>query len=281
MGLGDPPALQWDLFQQRHLLGGNLGKSAPANMPNSIVTNPAWQSKSVIEGFYKEAVGLAKAAGKTQMDVVLSNGTTWNVNVKDGHFYPVKGNGITNLSKIETAVLRAAKANGAKGEAVFANLAKNPNLGTFSAEMQTAVKSLAEIEGVSTGTVLRHLADNFPTTAEPVAGANQAAKAKFGSASRYIKWGGRALLVVAVAVDLYEIYNSENKARTITKKAGFWAGALAGGAAAGSATVGANVIPFWGQVINIGATIGGGIVGGLIGEKITETVYDWIFTKEK
>lgn len=279
-GLGDPPLLQWEHFKERHLLSGNFSKSAPANMPNSVVTNPAWQSKAAIDGFFKEAVELANKAGKTQMDVVLSNGTTWNVNVKDGHFYPVKGEGITNLTKLETAALRAAKANGtATGEAIFANLSKNPTLGAYSAEMQSAVKSLAEIEGVSTGTALKHIGGNMPAT-NVSQGQTSAASSKFGSASKYIKWGTRTLLVVAVASDIYEVYNSENKPRTITKKVGGWAAAGASAAGAGVAMSWFEAAPGPGTILHGIVTIGAGIGGYFAGEYVTETVYDWIFTKE-
>lgn len=131
--------------------------------------------------------------------------------------------------------------------------------------------------------------------------AQAAAKAKAGGrAFQFVKWGGRVLLVVGVASDAVEVYYAENKAKTITKKVGFWTGAWAGakgGAWAGAriGAAGAVVVgqlgpqvaapeeivtaPVAGLVGGIIGGIGGGIVGGFAGETITETVYEWTFEK--
>jgi RHS repeat-associated protein len=281
MGLGDPPTLNWDYFNQRHTLSGGLGANTPKGGVTSVVTNPAWQNKFAIEGFFNEAMSLAKATGKTETNVTLKNGTTWSINTKSGHFNPISGEGITNLSNAEVAVIRAAKKGGATGEAIFENLAKNKSLtGTFSEGMQTAMNSLAKIEGVSEGAALKHIGGNM-SAANVSAGQTSAAASRFGSAGRYIKWGGRALLVVAVASDVYEVYNSENKARTITKKVGGWAAAGAAAAGAGVAMSWFEAAPGPGTIAHGIVTLGAGIGGYFIGETVTETVYDWIFTPVK
>ncbi|SCC64830.1 RHS repeat-associated core domain-containing protein, partial [Chitinophaga costaii] len=284
LGLGDPPKLDWEHFKERHLLSGNFSKSAPVNQPNSIVTNPAWQSRDAIEKLHAEALEVASKTGKTEVDVVLSNGTKWNINIKTGHFYPVEGEGITNISKSEAAILRAAKANGASGETIFENIAKNKSIdGTFSEEMQTSLNSLAEIEGVSAGKALKHIGRYMSSVETPALGAGEAALRRFGSVTKYVKWGGRTLLVVAAAADIYEIYSSQNKAKTITKVGGRWAGAWAGGttAAAAYASVGGDMGGPWGWFGHAAFTLGGAISGAWVGEKTTETVYEWIFNKEE
>lgn len=83
-------------------------------------------------------------------------------------------------------------------------------------------------------------------------------------------------MVVAIAKDVYDIYNSGFESRTIVKKAGFWAGAWAGGASAGAAytATGLDMTGPWGWVGHAATTLLGGVIGGITAEKITETVYD-------
>ena len=88
-----------------------------------------------------------------------------------------------------------------------------------------------------------------------------------------MKWGGRTLLVVAAASDLLEIYSSENKPRTITKKVAGW------GAASVGAAYGAGITTETGPGMILGALIGGAF-GYFIGENVTEITYDMIFKKE-
>lgn len=89
-----------------------------------------------------------------------------------------------------------------------------------------------------------------------------------------LKIGGKAIVLVAIGLDAYEIYTSENKARTITSVVGGWGGAAAGAplGAKGGAIIG----------VGVGAAVGGlvgGISGYFIGREITETVYDLVSTK--
>lgn len=136
---------------------------------------------------------------------------------------------------------------------------------------------------------------------EVPAEAEAAAKAKVGGrAFQFVKWGGRILLVVAVAADVVDIYYAENKAKTITKKVGFWAGAWAGGEAGAwaGAKTGAAIalglgfagpqaaapeevvtVPAGGLIGGIVGGLGGAIIGGWAGGEITETVYEWTFEK--
>jgi hypothetical protein len=124
----------------------------------------------------------------------------------------------------------------------------------------------------------RTLAPNAPATKafDPPQELKSAAQAKAGGrAFRLLKWGGRIFLVIAIAADAYEIYEAENKAKTITKKAGAWTGAtLAGGAAATKASPLLAGGP-WGWA-GYGAIVGGaGILGYIAGGEITETIYEW------
>jgi RHS repeat-associated protein len=117
-----------------------------------------------------------------------------------------------------------------------------------------------------------------------------AAAARFGDkAASVLRIGGRTLVVVAVAADVYRIYRAEDTPREIAKVAGGWAGAAAGasvfgkGGAAAGAAIGA---PFGGVGAGPGAAVGGitgaifgGIAGYYAGEKAAEETYDYLFSE--
>ena len=104
-------------------------------------------------------------------------------------------------------------------------------------------------------------------------GESAAALKAFGEANRTIKWGGRAMLAVAVAADVYEIYQSKDIYKTINKKVGGWSGAISAGA------FGAE----WGSVAGPWGTALGGVLFGaagyIMGEETTSQVQDYIFSK--
>ena len=114
-----------------------------------------------------------------------------------------------------------------------------------------------------------------------------AAETKWGKAARYLKYGGKALVIVGAGLDAYEIYRSGFSTRTITKKAGGWAGAAGGawlGAKGGAAAGAAIGVWFFGAGAAPGAaiggtigSIGGGIGGYFVGQAVAETVYDAFF----
>ena len=78
-------------------------------------------------------------------------------------------------------------------------------------------------------------------------------------AAKVFKYGGRALLVVGIAMDLYSIAVAKKRWRQVLRVASGWAGATAGAAELGAlgAELG-SVEPGLGTAI-------GGIVGGLVG----------------
>lgn len=194
LGMGDPPTLNWEYFSKRHVLSGDFSVNTPSGGTNSVITNPAWQNESTVKSFFNEALELAKKSGKTETNVTLKNGTKWSINTKTGHFNPISGEGITNLTNQEIALLRSAKKGGAAGETIFANIAKNKSLtGTFSEGMQTALNSLAKIEGITDATALKHIGGHLPASAATTELANAANK-NFGSGAwKYAKWGGGLL----------------------------------------------------------------------------------------
>jgi phage tail tape-measure protein len=87
---------------------------------------------------------------------------------------------------------------------------------------------------------------------------------------------GKKITLVAVAVDLVELTQSDNKPRTAAGIGGAWAGAAAGGMM--GAKLGAAIGGLFGGVgAPVGAILGGLIgaaVGGWGGRKLGETAYD-------
>lgn len=163
---------------------------------------------------------------------------------------------------------------------------------------------ITKISGKGAGEVLARLTlAGESAAAKQVAGrigASEAAAARFGTAAKVIKGLGRPLVAVAVAADAYEIYQSEEKARTITSvvggwssawlgaKGGFWLGGKIGaGVALAAGQAGPQVaapeevvtVPLGGAIGGIVGGIGGGVAGYFSGREVTETVYDWIFTR--
>ncbi|HYF63883.1 MAG TPA: hypothetical protein VD886_13770, partial [Herpetosiphonaceae bacterium] len=131
--------------------------------------------------------------------------------------------------------------------------------------------------GYSVDDVAKALAPHMPATVAPPE-AVKAAEAKAGGVPfKYIKWGGRLLLVVGIGLDAYEVYTAENKPKTITKKAGAWAGSLAAGGVAANAASPMLAGGPWGWAAYGGTVLVAGGAGYFVGGEITETIYEWTF----
>jgi RHS repeat-associated protein len=271
LGMGDPPVPM--VLDERHLISGS--NFTPKEV-NSMIVNPEWQNRATLQTFYEEAVTLVKQRGNIEIDVVLSNGSKWNVNVRTGHFYPVSSvdGSIVNLSKAEMWVLQSAIKSG-EGEAIFANIGKNRSISRFSNNMVAALEAFAKARNVAPADALKHIAGKLPVQTNGVSmDALKKLASKIGpKTANYIRWGGKALIAVGVANDIYEIYNSTNKPRTITTKVVGWHSAGVG------ASTGAALLSETGPGAVLGGIVGG-IIGYYMGTKTTEVVYDWIFTKQ-
>ena len=121
----------------------------------------------------------------------------------------------------------------------------------------------------------------FKMNRAELSGEAKAALKQYGKASTMIKWGGRACIAILAASDIYEIYQSDNVMRTMTKKVGGWMGMTVGASTFGAWGAGAGtIVPGAGNAVGgLAGVIVGGFVGYFTGEKITETVYDWVFKK--
>jgi hypothetical protein len=66
-----------------------------------------------------------------------------------------------NLSKAEMWVLNSATKTG-EGEAIFANIAKNKSITSFSNNMVCALEALAKVKNVSSTDALKHIGGKLP-----------------------------------------------------------------------------------------------------------------------
>jgi len=98
-----------------------------------------------------------------------------------------------------------------------------------------------------------------------------------GRAAPYMRWGGRALIVVGVGVSAYRIgtASEEELPRVIGEEAGGWAGGLGGAALVGAGCVALGIVTggiglfICGLAGGIAGGLGGSYVGGEIGESIS------------
>jgi hypothetical protein len=88
------------------------------------------------------------------------------------------------------------------------------------------------------------------------------------------RYGGRVLIVVAIAADLYKVYRAQDKLKAVVTSAGGWAGATAAGAAfAAWFTPGDAAGPWAWAAHGVGTLIAGGI-GYWFGSETTRSIYE-------
>ncbi|WP_291431589.1 DUF4157 domain-containing protein [Deinococcus sp.] len=87
------------------------------------------------------------------------------------------------------------------------------------------------------------------------------------------RYGGRLLIVVAVAGDIYQIYHAKDKKLAVVESVGGWAGATAAGSAFAVWFTPADVAgwPAW-IAHGVGTLVAGGL-GYWVGSKTTRTIY--------
>jgi len=111
-------------------------------------------------------------------------------------------------------------------------------------------------------------------------GEGAASEASYGKSLSYSKWAGHAILAVAVAVDLYEIHQSNYSTQVILTKVLSWE--LATVAAGEGAAIGAEIGVWFGGVGAIPGAVIGGLIGGgcgyYAGTVIARTIYTYSFT---
>lgn len=249
---------------------------------NQFMESPI--SRTELNRLYQEALTKSPNGGP----VKLSNGQTWLLDRATGDFKPLSGPGVVQLTGQEVKhldQLRQALRGGAKPVDALQALAKEMAAsGTqLSPEMARALKTLGRTNDFLPDEIAAALEKQLPkldrvqgATKDMVTKAESVAK---GRAFKILKYGGRTLLVVAIAADAYEIYVAEDRARATTKVVSGWGGALAAGGAAGTYMSPSLFTGPWGWAAYGVTVAGAGVLGYIVGENVGEVVYDSVFTK--
>lgn len=125
---------------------------------------------------------------------------------------------------------------------------------------------ITKMEGPGTSTAMKFM------QREGLSGEAAAALKEYGKAGTMMKWGSRLCVGIAVAADVYEIYQSDNRTRTIAVKAAGWAGGLGMGAWAGAAGAGTGPAAILTGLVGFG-------IGYFVGSETTKILYDYYFSK--
>jgi hypothetical protein len=97
-----------------------------------------------------------------------------------------------------------------------------------------------------------------------------------GRVKTAFRYGGRVLIVVAVAADLYKIYRAKDHWRAVTEVAGGWAGATAAGGAFAAWFTPADTAGPWAWAAHGLGTLGAGAIGYFAGSRITRKIYELV-----
>ncbi|MDF2987231.1 MAG: hypothetical protein K0R50_2741 [Eubacterium sp.] len=127
---------------------------------------------------------------------------------------------------------------------------------------------------------LSQLVQERGVAAEPVlleTAEAMASKLKWaGRVQTAFRYGGKVLIVVGVAADIYKVYVAEDKVKAVVESAGGWAGATAGAAAFAAWWTPADLAGPWAWVAHgVGTLVAGGI-GYWVGSETTRTIYELI-----
>jgi hypothetical protein len=163
------------------------------------------------------------------------------------------------------------------GEVTLVNGSQFSRSGSGKFTLVTDPKKI-RIKGGMEG-LLKQLAGSALEAQQPIPDAAAAVAKKRAWAGRVrgvFHYGGKVLIVVAVAADAWKIYHAENKVKAIIESAGGWAGASAGASAFAALFAPADVAgPLAWLAHGVGTLIAGG-VGYWVGSQTTRTVYELV-----
>ena len=104
-----------------------------------------------------------------------------------------------------------------------------------------------------------------------------AKRAKWAGRVRGVfRYGGRILIVVGIAADVWKVYHAQDKVKAVVESAGGWAGATAGAAAFAAWVAPGDAARPWAWAVHgVGTLIAGG-VGYWAGSTTTRTIYELV-----
>lgn len=97
-----------------------------------------------------------------------------------------------------------------------------------------------------------------------------------GRVKTVFRYGGKVLIVVAVAADIYKVYVAEDKAKAVITSVGGWAGASIGAAAFAAWWTPADVAGPWAWVGHGVGTLASGAIGYWIGSESMRIIYELV-----
>lgn len=118
------------------------------------------------------------------------------------------------------------------------------------------------------------------TPVDPVV--NQAAEAMAkklkwaGRVRSVFRYGGKVLIVVAIAQDVYEVYRAQDKTKAVITSLGGWAGASVGAAAFAELWTPADTAGPWAWLAHGVGTLVSGAIGYWVGSDTVRTVYEFV-----
>ncbi len=266
------------VMAERHNINkfGNLaGSSASKNEITSVIINAEWAKNEVLEGFYKEAQGLAIGT-KGKVDVTLNNGSIWNIDVKTGHFFP-KGDGknVIDLSGEEASLIddvcKGNIRNGGTNSKLMESLQKaleGRNM-PLSENLQKVIGALSE---KFSGSINEAVATFEGSLLKPDIELPNDIRSRYNikaGTENFVKFAGRNILKVAtaglIAYSVYEIVVSDNPALEVGKQLTTFAAFSEGFA------IGAGGTSFSGP-----GCVLGGLFGGLLAAALASYTIDAI-----
>lgn len=280
-----PPGVAPVNMADRHVLDNlNFFKAVKPGPEsgNSYLENPI--AEETLAQLYAEAANQAVKQGVKTGEFVLSNGQKWSANLTTGKFFPIEGPGIVQLTQQEVRLLEqfVTRVKAVGGEEAVQNISRafSGQKYSITPNMERALHIVARRVGVA-DELLTPLASAAPEAAVEATLLDAAKLKAAGRAFKIVKWGGRILLVVAIAIDAYEVYEAHFSPKVIAKKAGSWAGSLAAGGVAAEEASPLLLAGPWGW-LGYGVIVGGaGAIGYFVGGEVTETIYEWGFESEK
>ena len=169
----------------------------------------------------------------------------------------------TSSRKVGEVILQEGSAFSKQGSGKFAVVADASKV-----QVKGGITALSEIvkgKGVAVEPALVEAAEAMAT------------KLKWaGTVRNVFRYGGKVLIVVGVAADVYKVYVAEDKVKAVVESAGGWAGATAGAAAFAAWFTPADVAGPWAWAAHgVGTLVAGG-VGYWVGSGITRTIYELV-----
>ncbi len=169
----------------------------------------------------------------------------------------------THVSKVAEVYIEKGSRFSTRGSGKFVAIA-DPQLIEIKGGIEPIVNSLTA-QGLGTDPVLLEASEALRT------------KMKWaGNVRAAFRYGGRILLILGIAADIYKIYRAEDKLKAVVESVGGWSGATAGASAFAAWWTPADVAGPWAWVVHGVGTLVSGAIGYWIGSSTTRYIYEMV-----